>query len=241
MIQILSGILTVGLFAVTGYSIYDIVSTGAWKSWGVLDWLANIGFTLLALNPIYKALKASVLVKSAVGGGLMAKLTKVPLIGSLCVWVWEITSGFRMMIYKMLHPLLRKGGFLYELGRTSKGFVTTLTKRPWLIAAMFFASSMVDGIFQRIYQLWGDLTMRAANVMFEQVGKIMQDKGFGNPISEAISILDGSRSTLPPCFTAVWGTVGASECIGLIITTFQYLFLIAALRQGYKIYGRTNT
>ena len=67
------------------------------------------------------------------------------------------------------------------------------------------------------------------SVAYDRVGAIMDDAGYGDPIGDAVMILRGAKETLPPCFTAVWGLVGASECIGLIITTFQYMFLLAAL------------
>ena len=70
------------------------------------------------------------------------------------------------------------------------------------------------------------------------VSNALREGGYGNPISDSIAIMTGAKSSLPPCFTAIWGAVGASQCIGLIVTTFQYLALLSALRTGYRLYGK---
>ena len=223
-----------------GWSVYDIISTGEWRDWSLFDWIVNIGFQLFLLWPIFKGVKAAGTAVSAAGGTLSRLLEKVPLLGKIATWIWAIKTAFKTFYDLYLMKWFTKGGILYELGNAARGLLNLVRKHPILFVALMLLSSVADGVFSHIYQLWGDLTMRAANAAFEAVSAAMDRNGYTNPIYEAIDILSGSKSTLPACFTAIWGAVGASECIGMIITTFQYIALLKSMQLGYRLYGKNG-
>jgi len=224
--------------ASAGYSIYDILSTGAYKNWSIGDWCWNICYLLLMITPFFDVFGGFVKTITLIAGGIGKLLMKVPLLGTLVSVAHSIYLGLKTAWEVWGLKLFAKGGWLYQFGKGVASLGRAIVKHPWLMFGLIFSTTMFDGILKRIYQLWGDLTLRAMNFMYERVASIMSDNGYGDPVSQAVGILNQSQGSLPPCFTAIWGAVGASECIGLIIATFQYLFLLAALVKGYKVYGK---
>ena len=65
---ILGVIGTVAGVATVGNALINIISTGAWKSWGIGDWLFNIVCCVLAIWPFYSTFKGAAAVGTAVGG-----------------------------------------------------------------------------------------------------------------------------------------------------------------------------
>ena len=76
-----------------------------------------------------------------------------------------------------------KGGWLYNIGRAVAQLV--MLRKPWVFGVLLL-SSLADGIFSRVFQIWGDISLRAANVAFEMVSRAMSEGGYGNPISDSI-------------------------------------------------------
>lgn len=237
---ILGVIGTVAGVATVGNALINIISTGAWKSWGIGDWLFNIVCCVLAIWPFYSTFKGAAAVGTAVGGGILGKLIGIPVLGKIVGWVYGVYVIMKEAILLLINPFMTKGGFLWKIGQAIEKIGRGMMKHPWIAFGLLLSSQMFDGLMREIFQVYGDMSMRAASFMYENLSHIMSDKRYGDPISDAIAILDGSRSTLPPCFTAIWGAVGATECIGLIITTFQYLFLYAALVKGFKVAGHLS-
>ena len=81
LLGIVSGIV------VAGFSITDIITTGAWKDWSWFDWIVNIGFILLSLSPLigasFNALKA-LLVGGAINTG--TNLLRTRSFSSPAIW-----------------------------------------------------------------------------------------------------------------------------------------------------------
>lgn len=236
ILGILGGVLGLGsLF----YSVGDILATGSWRDWGFFDWVVNVGLSVLSLYPFVSIMPLIGKI-GALGFGWIGKLlAKMPLIGKIATWIWALKTGLKVFFDMYLMKWFVKGGWLYNIGKAVAQLVGQLRK-PWVLFGVLLLSSLADGIFSRIFQLWGDISLRAANAAFEMVSNALREGGYGNPISESIAIMTGAKSSLPPCFTAIWGAVGASQCIGLIVTTFQYLALLSALRTGYKLYGKNG-
>lgn len=234
---VLGGLSLIMGVAGAGYTLYDIISTGAYKDFSVADWLWNIAYLLLMLNPIFSVLGGIGKMVAVVGGVLGKLLMKVPLLGAAVSLLYQTFKAILFWLGINKH-LWQKGGFFFRFGEVVASLGRAVVKHPWIMFGLIFSSTMFDGILKRIFQLWGDLSLRAAGFVFDRVGQIMSDKGYGDPITQTVQMLDQSRSALPPCFTAVWGAVNASECMGLIITTFQYLFLLSALVKGYKVLGK---
>lgn len=221
------------------YSVGDIITSGSWRDWNLFDWIVNIGLSVLSLFPFVSTLPILGRL-SALGFGWIGKLlAKLPLIGKIASWFWALKTGLKVFFDMYLMKWFIKGGWLYNLGKAVAQLVGQLRK-PWVLFGVLLLSSLADGIFARIFQLWGDISLRAANAAFEMVSNALREGGYGNPISDSIAIMTGAKSSLPPCFTAIWGAVGASQCIGLIVTTFQYLALLSALRTGYRLYGKNG-
>lgn len=221
------------------YSLGDILASGAWKDWSLWQWIANIGQLLFCIFPFVSSIPMLGRVGAVVGGILAKLLAKIPLVGSIASWIWAGWHAVKVFFNLYLMKWFVKGGWLYEMGKAVAKLVQ-YCRKPWVLFGLLLLSTFSDGILTRVFQLWGDLTMRAGSAAFEAVSRMMSEGGYGNPISESIAILTGAKSTLPPCFTAIWGAVGASQCIGLIVTTFQYIMLLSALRQGYKLYGKNG-
>lgn len=220
-----------------GYSVYDIISTGSWESWGFFDWVVNIGLILLAAFPllggVFTTLKG-ILVATGAGVGFFAKFA---IVTKLVDWLWAIKTALKTSwVFAAAHWFSR-GGFLWSIGR-AMGTILRLLKKPWVLGGVLFASTMADGIGQRIYQLWGQASLKAFDVMLSTFENFASESGIGNPVVEAANIIRGSKSALPECFTAIWGAVEADVCIGLVISTFQYCILLSAIAQGYRLYGR---
>lgn len=221
------------------YSFGDIMVSGAWKDWSLWQWVANIGQLLFCLFPFVSQFPMIGRLAAIAVGWIAKLLSKLPLLGKLVTWIWALKTAFKSFFDLYLMKWFVKGGWLFNIGQGLAKLVQYMRK-PWVLFGMLLLSTFSDGILTRLFQLWGDITMRAANAAFEAVTKMMSEGGYGDPISQSIAILTGAKSTLPPCFTAMWGAIGASQCIGLIVTTFQYLMLLSALRQGYKVYGKNG-
>lgn len=221
------------------YSFGDIMVSGAWKDWSLWQWVANIGQLLFCLFPFVSQIPMIGRLAAIAVGWIAKLLSKLPLLGKLVTWIWALKTAFKTFFDLYLMKWFVKGGWLFNIGQGLAKLVQYMRK-PWVLFGMLLLSTFSDGILTRLFQLWGDITMRAANAAFEAVTKMMSEGGYGDPISQSIAILTGAKSTLPPCFTAMWGAIGASQCIGLIVTTFQYLMLLSALRQGYKVYGKNG-
>lgn len=221
------------------YSFGDIMVSGAWKDWSLWQWVANIGQLLFCLFPFVSQFPMIGRLAAISIGWIAKLLSKLPLLGKLVAWIWALKTAFKTFFDLYLMKWFVKGGWLFNIGQGLAKLVQYMRK-PWVLFGMLLLSTFSDGILTRLFQLWGDITMRAANAAFEAVTKMMSEGGYGDPISQSIAILTGAKSTLPPCFTAMWGAIGASQCIGLIVTTFQYLMLLSALRQGYKVYGKNG-
>lgn len=221
------------------YSFGDIMVSGAWKDWSLWQWVANIGQLLFCLFPFVSQFPMIGRLAAIAVGWIAKLLSKLPLLGKLVTWIWALKTAFKTFFDLYLMKWFVKGGWLFNIGQGLAKLVQYMRK-PWVLFGMLLLSTFSDGILTRLFQLWGDITMRAANAAFEAVTKMMSEGGYGDPISQSIAILTGAKSTLPPCFTAMWGAIGASQCIGLIVTTFQYLMLLSALRQGYKVYGKNG-
>lgn len=232
----------VGILGFVGFTVSmgQVIASGEWRDWSLFDWILNIGFMVFMLYPIAQAGTITARLIAFIGGNLARLLSKVPLLSKIVDWLWAIKTAFKTFFDIYLMKWFVKGGIFYEIGNGVKTLLQFFTKHPILFFAMMLFSSLADGVASGLFQLWGDLSLRAANAAFEAVSKAMNDRGYGDPISESIAILNGSKSTLPPCFTAVWGAVGASECVGLVVTTFQYLALFASLRVGYRLYGKNG-
>lgn len=232
----------VGILGFVGFTVSmgQVIASGEWRDWSLFDWIMNIGFAVFMLYPIAQTGTLVAKLAAFVGGTVVKLLSKVPLLSKLVEWIWAIKTALRVLYDAFFIKLFQKGGWFYEIGRGVKTLIGFFTKHPILFFALMLFSSLADGVASGLFQLWGDLSLRAANAAFEAVSQAMSDRGYGNPISESIAILNGSKSTLPPCFTAIWGAVGASECIGLVVTTFQYLALFASLRVGYRLYGKNG-
>lgn len=236
ILGLLGGVLSLTTVVI---SVGEILVTGSWRDWGIFDWVVNVGMSVLSLLPFVGTIPMVGRI-SALGFAWLAKLVShVPLIGKIATMIWALRTGLRTFFDLYLMKWFVKGGWLYNIGRAVAQLVMQLRK-PWVLFGVLLLSSLADGIFSRVFQIWGDISLRAANVAFEMVSRAMSEGGYGNPISDSIAILAGSKSSLPPCFTAIWGAVGASECIGLIVTTFQYLALLSALRVGYRLYGQNG-
>lgn len=221
-----------------GYSIYDIISTGSWREWGIFDWIMNIGLVAMSVWLHLPLLRNATAASTVARGGIFAKLEAIPFLGKIFTLVWAIYHGFRVGIGYLIAPLFRKGGFFEKWGNVAATFGRIIKKHPWVLAGILFLSSFADGIFRHLYQLWGDASLKAASIAYDRVGAIMSEDGYGDPVGNAVAIIRGAKEVLPPCFTQVWGLVGASDCWGMIMMTFQYMFLLAALLKGYRLYER---
>lgn len=222
---------------VTGYSITDIITTGAWRDWDWFDWLVNIGLVVIGLLPLiggaFNALKA-LLVGGAFTAGKLAAMGGI--LGAIGSWIWAVKTAIKVAWTVMKSHWFAKGTFLYNIG-WYMGKIIQYLRKPWVLFGVLAASTMADGIGQRIYQLWGRLTMKAVDIAVSTFEGFASEQGL-NPIGDAIAIINDSKSSLPECFTAIWGAVGADVCIGLIISTFQYIMLYRAIREGYRLYGK---
>lgn len=222
---------------VTGWSITDIIITGAWKDWSWFDWIVNIGFILLGLAPLigaaFNALKA-ILVGGAFTAGKLA--TMGGLLGKVGTWIWAVYTAIRTIWQAMKITLFAKGSFLFNVG-WYMGKIIQYLRKPYVLFGVLFATTMADGIGQRIYQLWGEVSMKAVDIAMSTFMSFADQQGL-HPIEESIAIIRGAKSSLPECFTAIWGAVGADVCIGLIISTFQYIMLYRAIREGFRLYGK---
>lgn len=235
MIGVLGTIVSVLTIVSLGYNIYDIISSGSWHDWTLFDWVCNIGLSALCLFPFFSAFRGASTAAAVARGGILAKLESLPILGKIFTWVWAIWHATRIGIGYILAPLFASGGFFNKMG-IGLATLGLIIKKPWVLAGLFFLSMTADGIFRNFYQLWGELSLRATSVALDRISAIMSQNGYGDPIGSSIAIMRGAKEVLPPCFTAVWGLVGASECIGLIISTFQYMFLLAALLKGFRVY-----
>lgn len=234
--------LAFGLLSLVGFgvSLEQIIATGSWRDWTMFDWIVNIGLQLFLLFPIFKLVKL-VGTTAALSAGWLARLaSKIPLIGTIATWLWAGKTALKTFYELYMMKWFTKGGIFFELGSLAGFFLKLFKKHPILVFALVLLSSLADGVFSGIYQLWGDISIRAANAAFEAISKMMSEGGYGDPISETVAILSGSKSSLPPCFTSIWGAVGASECFGLVITTFQYMALLSSIRVGYRLYGKSG-
>lgn len=231
LLGIVSGIV------VAGFSITDIITTGAWKNWSWFDWIVNIGFILLSLSPLigasFSALKA-ILVGGAINAGKLATMGGI--LGKIGTWIWAIWTSIKTIWQAMKMTLFAKGSFLYNVA-WYMGKIIKYLRKPYVLFGVLFATSMADGIGQRIYQIWGGISMKAVDIAMSTFERFADEQGL-HPIEESISIIRGAKSSLPECFTAIWGAVGADVCIGLIISTFQYIMLYRAIREGYRLYGK---
>lgn len=232
----------VGILGFVGFtvSVGQVIATGEWRDWSLFDWIVNIGFMVFMLYPIAQVGTLTGKLVAFVGGSLVKLLSKVPLLSKIVDWLWAIKTAFKTFFDIYLMKWFVKGGIFYEIAHGVQTLLKFFTKHPILLFALMLMSSLAEGVASGLFQLWGDLSLRAANAAFEAVSRAMNDRGYGDPISESIAVLSGAKSTLPPCFTAIWGAVGASECIGLVVTTFQYLALFASLRVGYRLYGKNG-
>lgn len=212
-------------------------ASGTWKDWGVLEWLANIGCICVALLPYLNVFKLGWASVAAIGGGAIKLLSKVPLLGKLAMYVAWTFDGLRKYWYLTAAVLFTKGSWLHRFGNRMADFARFLGKHPWIVFGMMFASTMFDNIIRHIFQMWGDLSLKAADFAYERLSSIMSSGGYGDPVTEAANMLDSASNSLPYCFTAIWGAVGASECIGLIIMTFQYIVLVYALSKSFAVAG----
>lgn len=222
---------------VTSYSITDIITTGAWKDWSWFDWIVNIGLVILGFAPLlgaaFNALRA-ILVGGAFTAGKLA--TMGGLIGKIATWIWAIKTAFSTWWAVCRKLLFAKGSFLYNVA-WYMGRIVAYLKKPYVLFGVLFVSTLADGIGQRIYQIWGRLSMKAVDIAISTFQSFADEQGL-NPVSQAVAIINDSKSSLPECFTAIWGAVGADVCIGLIISTFQYIMLYKAIREGYRLYGK---
>ena len=197
------------------YTIYDILTTGAYKNWSIGDWLWNIAYLLLMLNPFFDVFGGLAKTVVAIAGGLGRLLMKVPLLGTLVSLVHSIYLGFKTAWEVWGLRLFAKGGWLYNFGKGVASLGRGIIKHPWLMFGLIFSTTIFDGVLKRIYQLWGDLSLRALNFAYERVGEIMTDKGYDDPIGQAVAILDQSQNSLPPCFTSIWGLSERLNALGL--------------------------
>lgn len=238
MLAVLGVLANVALVVSAGVGFYNAATSGSWHNWGILEWVANIANMCFMIFPFFNVFSAFAKGAMAVGGGLASLLSKVPLIGRVATYVRETAYILRMWANKVLPGLFAEGGFLTNFGKRFSKLADLALKHPYIAAGLIFASSTFDGIVQRMFQAWGDLSLKAANFAYERLGKIMSDDGYGDPVTQAVDMMNTSSSALPTCFVDIWGAVGASECIGLIITTFEYMFLLSALLRGYKVYSK---
>lgn len=222
---------------VVGKSVYEIVSTGSWQSWGLFDWIVNIGLIVLSAYPLLGGVFATLrglLVSAGAGVGLLGRFA---IITKIADWLWAIKTAYKTTWAFAAAHWFARGGFLWNVGK-HMGTLLKLLKKPWVLGGILFASTMAEGIGQKVYQLWGQASLKAFDVMLSTFESFASENGIGNPVVEAANIIRGSKSALPECFTAIWGAVEADVCIGLVISTFQYCILLSAIAQGYRLYGR---
>lgn len=238
MLYVLGLLANIGLVVSGFVGFYNAATSGSWHNWGILEWLGNIANMCFMLFPIYNVFGAAAKGVMAVGGGLVKLLEKIPLVGRMTTYVRETAYILKMWANKVVPGLFANDGFLTKFGKRWSKLADLALKHPYIAAGLIFASSTFDGIVQRMFQAWGDLSLKAANYAYERLGKIMSEEGYGDPVTQAVDMMNTSSSALPTCFVDIWGAVGASECIGLIITTFEYMFLLSALLRGYKVYSK---
>ena len=198
------------------YSLADIVVSGAWRDWSLWQWVANIGQLLFCLLPFVNSIPMVGTLVAGLGGWIARLLSHLPLLGKLVTWIWSIKTALRVFWEMYLMRWFVKGGWLFNIGKAVAKLVQ-YCRKPWVLFGMLLLSTLSDGIFTRLFQLWGDISLRAANAAFEAVSHAMSEGGYGNPISESIAILTGAKSSLPPCFTAIWGLWGLLLVSGLLL------------------------
>lgn len=238
MLAVLGLLANVALVVTAGVGFYNAATSGSWRDWGILEWVVNIANMCFMIFPFFNVFGAFSKGAMAVGGGLVKLLSKVPLIGRVATYVREVAYNLRTWSNKVVPGLFAEGGFLTNFGRRFSKLADLALKHPYIAAGLIFASSTFDGIVQRMFQAWGDLSLKAANFAYERLGQIMSEDGYGDPVTQAVDMMNTSSTALPTCFVDIWGAVGASECIGLIVTTFEYMFLLSALLRGYKVYNK---
>lgn len=227
----------VALVVATGVDVYQVISSGEYKNWSLYDWIVNIGLAALSFFPFLSSFGALSKFGALLGGALWRFGSRIPVIRDILANMSVVQLYRAKGAAAAASSVWGKGKFMDKFGRGLKMFKDFFVKHPWLSMGLVLLSAQSDGLFSHLFQMWGDISLRAAEVAFDKVSEMMSDKGYGNPVSEAVAIIDGSKGSLPECFTAIWGAVGASECIGLIITTFQYLFLLSSITMGFKLYG----
>ena len=124
---------TVGL----GYSVYDIISTGAWHDWNLFDWIVNIGLCALSIFPFFSAFRGATTAAAVARGGILAKLESLPLIGKVVTWVWAIYISIKEFLRLAVAPFFARGGFLFKMG-TAFAIIARMAKKPWVLAGLLF-------------------------------------------------------------------------------------------------------
>lgn len=234
ILAILGTILSVGI---TGYSVFDIVSSGEWRSWGFLDWVINIFFLILSIFPLVGGIFAFIPKLATIGGVVSGYLSKLGVVGVLLGKIYSKFRWFKEHTEYLWAALTRKGGFLWGVAR-SMGKMLKYLKNPWVVLGLLITSSFSPGLMRRIYQIWGEISMNVAEIALDTVMGLVSDSGYGNPITEALNIISGAKEVLPSCFTAIWGAVEADLCFGMIVSTFHFLFLYNSISNGYRLYGK---
>lgn len=233
MWTVVGGLATIALAGMTGYSVYDIISSGSYQNWSIWDWLFNIGTTLFGFYPFLSGVKVASVAKVGLFTRILNWLENIPFVGKFFGVLFTIKNLFVKTYDNIFGKLLAKGGFLFEGGKALSA-LAKLVKHPILLFGLIASSSLFDGILQTIFRLLGNLTLKLADTMW----KAISTSGVENPSGDIAQVVTQSAQGLPPCVTAMWGACGASVCVGMVLATLEYILLLNAIAKGYYFYSR---
>lgn len=233
--SIVGGAATLLFGGATLFSIGSTIASGDWKNWGVLDWLGNIGLTIMCLFPILSTLRTAAVAGSLQIGSVLGKLSTLPLIGGLFSKLYELVELAKPTYTGLMGKIFSKGGFFDRLGKEG-GVLGKIKKHPWVTAGLLVSSTMFDSVLGNVFELWGNLSLKAGDKLWGVIDKLTTSMGSGNPMGELASVITSGKANLPPCVIQVWGALDSSTLIGMVITTLQYMFIVVAIRNGLSHY-----
>lgn len=220
--------------AFLGMSIYDIVSSGEWENWGILDWCFNIFTCILYCLPF---IEASAKTEKNILDVLRAKLIHLPFLGRIYTFFYDFAMVWRTTLTIWFTKLFRKGGFLYHLG-LSGYFVLRTLKRPWVLFFVLLGSQYFDGILQNLFLHIGNVMLTLAMAIFGVAyGAISSEKGV---IDNLLVALTNYQALMPPCFSAILSALHAQSMIGMLIGVYGYLWMLKCIGAAYKMFTKVD-